>query len=63
MNARLGAMRRLKTWLRVNTEANHLNNIMFANIQKKDLDKVDIKSVARECSEKNERRMDYFRKF
>ena len=57
------AMRRLKTWLRVNTEANHLNNIMFANIQKKDLDKVDIKSVARECSEKNERRMDYFRKF
>ena len=41
------AMRRLKTWLRVNTEANHLNSIMFANIQKKDLDKVDIKSVAR----------------
>ena len=36
------AMRRLKTWLRVGTdEANHLNNIMFANIQKKDLDKVD----------------------
>ena len=56
-------MRRLKTWLRVNTEANHLNNIMFANIQKKDLDTVDIKSVARELSEKNERRMDYFGKF
>ena len=57
------AMRRLKTWLRVNTEANHLNNIMFANIQKKDLDKVDIKSIATEFSEKNERRMDYFGKF
>ena len=56
-------MRRLKTWLRVNTEANHLNNIMLANIQKKDLDKVDMKSVAREFSEKNERRMDYFEKF
>ena len=36
---------------------------MFANIQKKDLDKVDIKSVAREFSEKNERRVDYFGKF
>ena len=57
------AMRRLKTWLRVYTEANHLNNIMFANIQKNDLDEVDIKSVATEFSEKNERRMNYFGKF
>ena len=57
------AMRRLKTCLRVNTEANHLNNIMFANIQKKDLDKVDIRSVAGEFSEKTERRIDYFGRF
>ena len=55
-------MRRLKTSLRVNTKANHLNDIKFANIQKKDLDKLDIKSVAIEFSENNERRMDYFGK-
>lgn len=56
-------MRWLKTWLRVKTEANHLNNIMFANIQKKDLDKVDIKSITREFSEIIESRMDHFGKF
>ena len=32
------AMRRLKTWLRASTGANHLNHIMFANIQKEDMD-------------------------
>ena len=29
------AMRRLKTWLRAKAKANHLNDIMFAHIQKK----------------------------
>lgn len=31
------AMRRPKTYLRANTGANHLNDIMFANIQKSDM--------------------------
>ena len=40
------AMRRLKTWLRVNTVANLLNDIMFANIQKAQMDDLNIKAVA-----------------
>ena len=36
---------------------------MFANIQKSDMDRVDIKSVATEFVEKNDTRIDYFEKF
>ncbi len=57
------AMRRLKTWLRANTGANHLNDNKFANIQKSDMDRVDIKSVATEFIEKNDTRINYFGKF
>eukprot|EP00112_Aurelia_sp_Birch-Aquarium-sp1_P022111 Seg612.2 transcript_id=Seg612.2/GoldUCD/mRNA.D3Y31 product="hypothetical protein" protein_id=Seg612.2/GoldUCD/D3Y31 len=56
------AIRRLKTWLRAKTGANHLNDIMFANIQKSDMDRVDIKAIASEFAERNEKRIDYFGK-
>eukprot|EP00112_Aurelia_sp_Birch-Aquarium-sp1_P025798 Seg8790.2 transcript_id=Seg8790.2/GoldUCD/mRNA.D3Y31 product="hypothetical protein" protein_id=Seg8790.2/GoldUCD/D3Y31 len=56
------AMRLLKTWLRAKTGANHLNDIMFANIQESDMDRVDIKAKASEFAERNEKRMDYFGK-
>ena len=55
-------MRRLKTWLRAKTGANHLSDIMFANIHRGDLDRVDIKAVANEFAARNETRMDYFGK-
>eukprot|EP00795_Rhopilema_esculentum_P004168 gene4168-20356_t len=54
------AMRRLKTWLRAKTEPNHLNDIMFANIQKSDLDKVDINAIASKFVERTKTRMDEF---
>ncbi len=57
------AMRRLKTWLRASTGANHLNHIMFANIQKENMDRVVIKSVAKEFAEKTETRLHYFGKY
>ena len=46
-----------------NSEGNHLNNIMFANIEKEYLDMVDIKDVAREFAGKNEKRIKYFGKY
>ena len=56
-------MRRLKTWLRSNSGGNHINNIMFANIEKQYLDMVDINHVACEFSQANERRIKYFGKY
>ena len=56
-------MRRLKTWLRSNSGGNHLNNIMFANIEKQYLDMVNINQVACEFSQANERRIKYFGKY
>ena len=53
-------MRRLKTWLRSNSGGNHLNNIMFANIEKQYLDMVDVDQVGPEFAGRNERRMKYF---
>jgi hypothetical protein len=57
------AMRRLKTWLRSKTGGNHLNDIMFANIQKRHMDMVKIDAVAKDFTERNERRMTYFGKY
>ena len=56
------AMRRLKTWLRAKAKANHLNDIMFAHIQKTDFDKLDINLVAKKFVQRNDRRKDYFGK-
>ena len=57
------AIRRLKTWLRVNTVANLLIEIMFTNIQKAQMDDLNIKAVAQEFANKNEERMNYFGSF
>ena len=57
------AMQRLKTWLWVNTIANLLNDIMFANIQKAQMDDLSIKAVAQESANKNEERINYFGSF
>ena len=57
------AMRRWKTWLRVNTGANLSNDIMFANIQKAQMDDLSIKAVAQEFANKNEERINYFGSF
>ena len=54
------AMRRLKTWIRARSGGNHLNDIMFAHIQKKDMDEVDVKEVAKEFVRKNEKRTAFF---
>ena len=54
------AIRRLKTWLRVNTVANLLIDIMFTNIQKAQMDDLNIKAVAQEFANKNEERINYF---
>ena len=56
-------MRRLKTWLQFNSGGNHLNNIMFANIEKQYLDMVNINQVTCEFSQANERRIKYFGKY
>lgn len=40
-----------------------MNDIMFANIQKRHLDMVDIDVVAKEFAERNERRIAYFGKY
>ena len=57
------AMRRLKTWLRVNTGANLLNDIMFTNIQKAQMDDLNINAVVQEFANKNEERINYFGSF
>ena len=57
------AMRRMKTWLLVNTVANLLHDIMFANIQKAQMDDLNIKAVAQEFANKNEERINYFGSF
>ena len=57
------AMRSLEAWLRVNTVANLLNNIMFANIQKAQMNDLNIKAVAQEFSNKNKERINYFGSF
>ena len=56
-------MRRLKTWLWANTVANLLNDIMFANIQKAQMDDLNITAVAQEVANKNEERKNYFGSF
>ena len=56
-------MRGLKTWLRSNCGGNHLNNIMFSNIEKQYLDMVDVGQVACEFAGRNDRRMKYFGKY
>ena len=53
------AMQRLKTWLRVNTGANFLDDIMFANIQKAQMEDLNIKAVAQEFANKNKERINY----
>ena len=57
------AIRRLKTWLRVNTVTNLLIDIMFTNIQKAQMDDLNIKAVAQEFAKKNEKRINYFGSF
>ena len=39
------AMRRLKSWNRARSGANHLNHIMFANLHKEDMDETDVTEV------------------
>ncbi|XP_046842007.1 zinc finger MYM-type protein 1-like [Xenia sp. Carnegie-2017] len=56
-------MHRLKTWLRSNTEGNLLNDIMFSNIKKQHMDMVEIDVIAKEFSQRNERRIKYFGKY
>ena len=53
-------MRRCKTWLRAQTEGNHLNNVMFATIHKDLMDGIDVKQVAKEFCQKTEQRRNYF---
>ena len=50
------AMRRLKSWNRARSGANHLNNIMFANLRKEDMDETDVTEVAREFIQANSKR-------
>ena len=45
------------------TGGNHLNDIMFANIQKRYMGVVEIHAVAKEFAERNERRITYFGKY
>ena len=56
-------MRRLKTWLRVNTVANLFNDSMFTNIQKAQMGDLNIKAVVQEFANKNEERINYFGSF
>ena len=56
-------MRRCKTWLRAQTEGNHLNNIMFATIHKQLMDDIDVPKVASEFVGKTEQRRNYFGAF
>ena len=56
-------MRRLKTWQRANTVADLLNDIMSTNIQKAQMDDLNIKAVAQEFANKNEERINYFGSF
>ena len=58
------AMRRLKPGCGASkTGGNHLNDIMFANIQKRYMGVVEIHAVAKEFAERNERRITYFGKY
>ena len=54
------AMRGLKTWQWVNTVA---NDIIFANIQKAQMNDLNMKAVAQEFANKNEKRTNYFGSF
>ena len=55
-------MCQFKTWLRAKTGANQLNDIMFANIQKSDLDKVDIIAINSKFVERTRTRIYYLRR-
>ncbi len=57
------AMRRLKSWQRANTQASHLNNIMFAYIHKSRMDSLNIAKLAEDFAECNDTRRQYFGKF
>ena len=58
------AMRRLKPGCGASkTGGNHLNDIVFANIQKRYMDMVEVHAVAKEFAERNERRITYFGKY
>ena len=46
------AMRLLKSWIRSTSDANHLNIIMFANMQKEEMDGIDIEGIEREFARK-----------
>ena len=50
------AMRRLKSWNRARSGAKHLNNIMFTNLQKEDMDEADVTEVTREFIQANNKR-------
>ena len=53
-------MRRLKTWVRSRSGQNHLNNIMFAHIQKDAMDNINMENVANDFINANETRKLYF---
>lgn len=55
-------MRRMKSWLRANSDNNHLNCTMFANIHQSRLDDVCLEDVAKEFVQKNDVRKAFFGK-
>ena len=57
------AMRKLKSWHRARSGANHHNNIMFAILHKEDMDETDLTEVAREFIQANSKRGYFFGTF
>ena len=53
-------LRRCKTWLRAQTEGNHLNNIMFTTIHKQLMSDINVPEIAREFILKSEQSRNYF---
>ena len=49
--------------LKLSARTRNLNDIMFANIQKRHMDMVKIDAAAKDFGERNERRMTYFGKY
>ena len=54
------AMRRLKSWIRSTSGANHLNNVIFANMHKEEIDGIDVERIAGEFARKNDQRQLFF---
>ena len=57
------ALRRVKTWLRSTMTQQRLNHVMILHIHKDMIDKLDLKRVAQDFTDKNERRKNVFGKF